>query len=391
MKILPALLRRPVAGMLTVFLLTALPAAVLMLLLQRPLFEASARIAISKDADMTTMLALLRGNVLAEKTLTAVGPELLFPMLSGNERIHQLQKQLMVRPFRKSRLIEISFRHPDQKLAADTVSTLLSLVNAPSAAENSTFKEQLAQAQQDVVQAETKLAMLMKNAPRTAVLPTAVLDDDQQAAAVLEKRLAVEQEKLKKSATALADLRRRFAFAALTGDAEDKADFLSLKLYEQELLRKYEEQEPIVASVRRQLAQIKARLEKGSAADSKTVEELAGQVVQATTALSAQEEAVATVQRQLHQLQGQSHDVAKQEISRRLQDELATRKARLAALLNQMEMNNQQAGQITVIERPLSPLKSVRPNKLRLLVAAVCFGLLCCLLLHVLRQESRPV
>ena len=388
MKIMPALLRRPAAGMLAVFLLTALPAAVLMLLLQRPLFEARARIAVSQDADLPTMLALLRGNVLAEKTLAAVGPEQLFPALSGNERIRQLQKQLQVRPLRKSRLIEISFRYPDQKLAADTVSTLIRLADQPGLPENSAFKEQLVQAQQDVVQAETKLAMLLKNAPRAAAEPTAA-QDEQQASAVLEERLAAEQAKQEKASAALAALRQRFA--ALAGDAEDKEDFLSLKLYEQELLRKYDAQEPLVASVRRQLAQIKARLEKNSTADTQAVEELAGQAVRAAVALSAQDEAVATVQRQVHQLQGQPHDVAKQEIGSRLQEELATSKARLAALLNQMgTIDQQQAGQITVVERPLPPLKSVRPNKLRLLLAAVCFGLLCCLLLHVLRQESRP-
>ncbi|CAK8724064.1 hypothetical protein GCAAIG_14035 [Candidatus Electronema halotolerans] len=389
MKIMPALLRRPVAGMLAVFLLTALPAAALMLLLQRPLFEARAQIAVSKGTDLPTMLALLRGNVLAEKTLAAVGPEQLFPALSDNERIRQLQRQLNVRLRRKSRLIEISFRHSDQKLAADTVNALLRLVNAPGAAENSAFKEQLAQAQQEVVQAETKLAMLMKNAPRTVSQPTAARDE-QQAAAGLEERLTAEQTKQEKSAAALAELRQRFA--ALAGDAEDKDDFLSLKLYEQELLRKYDESEPLVASVRRQLAQITARLEKGSATDSQAVEELARQVVRAAAALSAQEEIVATMQRQLHQLQGRNKDVAaKQEISSsRLQDELAASKARLAALLNQMDTPGQQAGQSTIVERPLPPLQSVRPNKLRLLVAAVCFGLLCCLLLHVLRQESRP-
>jgi uncharacterized protein involved in exopolysaccharide biosynthesis len=391
MKMMSALMRRPVAGMLAVFLLTALPAAVLMLLLQQPLFEARARIAVSKDADLPTMLALLRGNVLTEKTLAAVGPDQLFPALAGNERIRQLQRQLQVRLLRKSRLIDISFRHPDQKLAADTVSTLLKLANPPGgAAEHSPIKEQLAQAQQKVVQAETKLAMLMKNAPGTAGDQTAAQDEQAQAAGALQERLAAEQAKQEESAAALAELRQRFA--ALAGDSEDNNDFLNLKFYEQELLRKYDEQEPVLASVRRQLAQIRARLEKSSAKDSQAVEELAGQVVQAAAALNTQEETAAAVQRQLRQLQGRNQDVARPEISsRRLQDELAASKARLTALLNQMETNSQQAGRITIVERPLLPLKSVRPNKLRLLLAAVCFGLLCCLLLHVLRQESRPV
>lgn len=380
MNIMPALLRRPVAGMLAVFLLTALPAAVLMLLLQQPLFEARARIAVSKDADLPTVLAMLRGNVLAEKTLAAVGAEQLFPALQGTERIRQLQKQLQVRLLRKSRLVEISFRHLDQQMAADTVSTLIKLADQPGLPENSAFKEQLVQAQKEVVQAETKLAMLMKNAPRTVSQPTAAEDDQQ---AVLKKRLAAAQAEQEKSAAALAELRQQFA--ALAGDAEDKDDFLSLKLYEQELLRKYDAQEPVVASVRRQLAQISSRLAENSAA----VEKLSGQTALAAAVLSRREEAVATVQRQLNQMNQAKKQAAEPEhISHQLQEELSASKVRLAALLNQMQMNSPQAGQITVIERPLLPLKSIRPNKLRLFAAAVCFGLLCCLLLHILRQEK---
>ena len=386
MKNLSALLRRPVAGMLVVFFLTALPTAVIMLFLQRPLFEARARIAVSNDRDVPIVLALLRGNVLAEKVLTAVGPEQLFPNLQGNERIRQLQRQLNVRLRRKSRLIDISFRHADQQLAADTVSTLIRLADHLGQPENSTFNKQLAQAQQEVVQAETKIAMLMKNAPRLAAEPTTAQDNQQE---LLEKNLAAEQAKEEKSAAALAELRQRFA--ALAGDAEDKEDYLSLKLYEHELLRKYEEQEPVVASVRRQLAQIRERLQENSE-DSEAVDELAKQIVLAASARSTQEEAVASVRRQLNQLQKQPQEPGRQaDISRRLHNELAAGKARLTALLNQMEMNGQQTGRITVVERPLLPLKSVRPNKLRLLAAAICFGLLCCLLLHVLRQESRPV
>ncbi len=383
------LLHHPFLGMLILFVVTALPAAALMFLIQTPLFEARARIAVNGDTDMPIMLSLLRGNVLAEDTVAAVGTEQLFPSAENNEGIRQLQKQLKVQSIRNARLIEIRFRHPDEELAVKTVNTLIKLFEArlntlETSPQVSTFREQLVQAQKDVVQAKTKLAMFSKNAPQTTDQQTATTAEQQD---VLSKRLAEENEKQKKVATDLEGLRQQFA--ALAGEKDDKDAFLQLKLYEHELLRKYEEQNSLIASVRQQLTFIKKQIQTTSPDSSQQIEALAEQIVLASSDFSTQEEKIATLQRQLDQLTRQTAQIAgKEKIPLRLEREMAASKERLTQLLQQMETDGK-TKRVTVIERPLLPLKAIRPNKLRIIAAAICFGLLCSLLLHALRQGNR--
>jgi uncharacterized protein involved in exopolysaccharide biosynthesis len=378
------LLDRPFIGMLLCFVVTSLSAAALMFAIQHPLFEAQARITVSGDTDMTTLLALLRGNVLLNKTVQAVGEKQLFP--TNHDKSRQFQKHLKVEVVRNSRLVEIRFQYPNEELAAKTVNTLLKLfarqLKKLDSSLGITFSnEELMQVQRAVVQAETKLAMFRKNAPK---IPEQEATGSTELHDALIKQLAEENEKQKNLATDLETLQQQFT--ALAGDKDDKEAFLQLKLYEHELLRKYKEENSLIASVRKQLAFIEKQLQKNSPASMQQIEKMTEQIVLVHSAASAQEDIVATLQRQLKQRNNQPTELARTEdIPQQLEQELAASKKRLTQLLQQMETKGK-TEQITVLEEPSLPLKAIRPNKLRLFAAAICFGLLCCLVLYALRQ-----
>ena len=200
--------------------------------------------------------------------------------------------------------------------------------------------------------------------------------------AVLEERLAEAKAQQKKSAEELAALEQQFT--VLPADKEDREAFLQFKFYEQELLRKYAATEPLIGSVRQQLAEIKARL-----AQHQTVEDLAEQIVAVKAALTVQEERIAGLIRQREQ-QNKYNTVAKREQARRrLEDGLAAVKTDLAQLLSRLQKSEKTALIITVIEQPLPLLAAVRANKVLALVAAACLALLCILLFLLLRQNHR--
>jgi uncharacterized protein involved in exopolysaccharide biosynthesis len=380
-KLAAPLRRRSVAGLLAACMLTVLIGAICLVFLHSSFFEALARLSVSQDTDLPAALALLRSPVLAQKTLAVVGPKQLFPAAAEQERVQLLQDNLAVRSESASRQITITFQHPEQALAVKTVRTLSTLFRQHLDARTSglpplALAEQVLRAKRQVVQAETQLAMFSKNMP---VAANTYVNEEHSA---LEERLAEAKAQQKKSAEELAALEQQFT--VLPADKEDREAFLQFKFYEQELLRKYAATEPLIGSVRQQLAEIKARL-----AQHQTVEDLAEQIVAVKAALTVQEERIAGLMRQREQ-QNKYNTVAKREQARRrLEDGLAAVKTDLAQLLSRLQKSEKTALIITVIEQPLPLLAAVKANKVLALVAAACLALLCILLFLLLRQNHR--
>lgn len=377
---LAAMLRRRfLIGMLAAAALTALIGALVLFLLQQSFFEVRARVAVGQDTDLPAALALLRGPVLAQETLAVVGPEQLFPARAAQERVQQFQEHLEARSERDSHLITISFQHPDQALAVQTVRTLITLFRQHLKKLNSgplALAKQVLQAKRQVVQAETQLAMFSKNMP---VADKTYISAQQSA---LEERLAEAGEKRAQLAENLAGLEQQFAL--LPAEKEDQQAFLQFKFYEHELLRKYEEHEPLIRSVRQQLADISDRLR-----SQQTVAQLADQIVAAKAALTAHEEKTAVLVRQLDQEKKHNTTAGQEQARRRLAEQLAAAEHNLSQLLSQLQEAEQAESITTVIEQPLPLLATIRANKLLVFVAAVCFALLCSLLFLLLWQ-NRP-
>lgn len=378
--------------LLAVFILTALPAAVLFFVLQKPVFEARAsiQVAAGTKTDMRSAQALLHGGRLAGLVLAAVGGgDSLFPEADEEERVRLFRRQLQIEPSGSSRMFNIAFRHHEQKLAAEAVNALIHLFAAElENLESAALAQDLALRRKRLRQTENALAMSEKNRPQE---PDAQEDAPTEEARRegLELLLAEAAEKERVLTGKIDGLRRQFTAAAAGqggGAQEDWTAFLDMKLYERELLRKYKEDDPLLASVRQQLEMQRARLRPH---DGRTAESLAGQIAEAAEALGVQREEKDGVQRQLNQLAAVAarRSGPENRPALHLRDDLEESRALLAQQMSRLTARQDRL--VTIVEQPVLPLKSIRPQQPLAMLAAACFGLLCSLFYALFRQKTR--
>jgi uncharacterized protein involved in exopolysaccharide biosynthesis len=384
-------LKAHLSGMLAVFFLIALPTAAIMIFLQAPEYEATSSILIRQgkrqgSLEMKPELAVLHSDALAEQVIAAVGPERLFPEQKQADRAGQFQRRLQAQPVQSARIVELIFRHSDPELAVQTVKTLvkfleleLEKLNDP---QTTLLEEELLLRRQQMQQAQNVLSMFRQNDHLQGN------DWQLQYLEIKRGRLeAVLEEEIKKEqalAEELAELRRQFAVLP-ADDAESKEEFLKMKIYQQELLRKYEAKEPLIASVDNQLALLRQQVK----ADE-SWEKLADRLVLASTAHATQQEEREAAQRELNQLIGTLRQQEEQKrIFSSLEAEVERSRELYAQQLSKVEGNRKVGvnGYVTVIEPPQLPLEPCRPKKLSHLVVATVLGLLGSLLYGFLQQR----
>jgi chromosome segregation ATPase len=240
------------------------------------------------------------------------------------------------------------------------------------------LEEQLVLAKKQVQHAETMLAVRGQQQPSVGQ----GIGDEESA---LRQDLAAAQAKMQPLADEVAALEQRFS-----GPDDGRADMLRLKLYEHELLRKYEEKEPLIAEVRQQIKRACEEMRKASA-DSDALEWLADQIVQARIALNRQQETADTAQKRLAQYAKRlqlldGHD----EALKRVEAELVQRKEQYQRLSAQLEGRTREGqGAVTVLEAPQAPLTSHRPDTLYTLLVAAALGLGSGLLYAILLPRYR--
>jgi hypothetical protein len=327
----------------------AVSAAILIWLFHRSEFEVRARILVQPGSEgLKTELTLLRGDVLAEQVLAAAaGAGSHFPQAGQKEQIRQLQKRLTAEPVSdKKNIIQIAFRHPQGKTARQTVEMLISVFRLQMQKmhpQPARLAEELAAAGQQMQQAEKRLIMLGR-------------PDEADAQELAEQRRSLtqqaeaEQKKLQDMVEKTAALEQQYA-----GPDDGRDDLLRLKLYEQELLRKYEAHEPLIAEVRQQMLLAKEELRKSGSAGQ---ELLADQIVEAKADYSRQKETVAAARKRLAQLdQTLLRLTERKNIFQKMQADLKEKKTRHAELLNRLAAGWQGVS-VTVLEPPLTPRRT---------------------------------
>lgn len=378
-------------GMLAVFLVITLPVA-LITFIQPVEYEAKTSVLIRQGqrskADLKVELALLHGNVLAEQILKAVGPERLYPDCNDpTSRLHQFQERLQAQVVQSSRIVELSFRHGQPELAAETANTAVRLLGLELAKldnpQAALLEEELLLRRQQLQQAENVLSMFRQNSRLH-------LADHQLRHIAIERGrmeavLAEERHKEQELAQELAELRRQFAALPVKAEASRTA-FLEMKLYQHELLRKYEPTQPLVIEADKQLERLRQQLQGGADLDA-----LAGWIAQTNAAHSKQKEAAEAARLQHERLTEQQRQQAEQrDIFSSLENEVETNRELYAQQLNKLEDSRRVGGKeglLTVIEQALPPTEPATPKKLRNMLAAAWFGLLGSLLWGCIRQR----
>ena len=439
-KIMPAFftsLKKYVVGMVLVFFLVAVTVAAIALL-RSPVFQANARINIPEikkgestpppnspvhqDVTLQTAVEILQGNVLAEQVMTSIGRTKLFPHLEQDKQNEEdllsralaaFQQQLTVTPIKETRIITITFQHPDAEISAQAVETLLGVfkkeykkIHSP---QEVLHNEQLLLLQQKMHETARTLSLfqlknqLLINEDKDKI--TAQYD-------TLRKLLSTEQEAQKKQMTQLNRSEEQFA-DALKPDTQDseqekkqveegRQDLIRLKLYEQDLRGKYGEGssgDRLIANVRLQITSLQKLLYTQAGVPKKRQKELeddAEQIVFARIAYRNEQKKTDLLQRQVRQLKNKLQRVAEQDgLLAELEQQAETARQHYTSFAEQFETEQQSRerfDRILVIEKPVKPFAPIKPQKKPALLLALACGLIGSLLygmIQMLRKGLR--
>ena len=423
-------LKKYAVGMTVVFFLVASIVAAIALL-RSPVFQAGARINIPEikkgestpppnspahqDVTLQTAVEMLQGNVLAEQVMTTIGITKIFPHLEQDTQDEEdllsralaaFQQQLTVVPIKETRIIKITFQHPDAAMSAQAVETLLKVFDKEyrkfQSPQKALHNEQLLLSLQKMHQTARALSMFrQKN--------QLLVDEDRDKITAqydtLKKLLSTEQEAQDERMTQLNSSEERFA-DALKPDTQDseqeqvkegRQDLIRLKLYEQDLIGKYGEGstgDRLIANVRRQISSLKKLLYTQAGVpekDQKDLEDAAERIVLAKINYRSQQGKTDILQRQVRQLKNKLQRVAEQDgLLAELRQQAETARQHYTSLAEQTETEQkirERSEQILVIEKPVKPFAPIKPQKKPALLLALACGLIGSLLYGMIRMR----
>lgn len=386
--------------------------------LNRPEVGGNAPVMSLSQQEMTNSeIEILKNRDLIEKVITTLKLENVYPGLLekpvGKVRpldvaIEKFEKDLKVEGVSKSNVIRVTFQHSDPQIAAKAVNLLVELyrdkhLQVFSDPKSSFLETQLTAYEQKLRQSENMLQSFKQK--------TGAFSLDEQRTLLLNQRSALDSA-LKGTHNAIAELQKKIVsqraqLAKISAGpprytstdrervvVEAKSRLLALQLNEQELLKKYTENNRLVVNARREIqvvkdflkeqeADINSRIKTGSPLYQNTEIEL----LRAETELNAQRGRAATLNQQLAEVDREvrsldSSEKSMQQLKRELmlneknyQNYLEkAEEARITVDMNRLKMAN-----ISVIQKAMVPPQALKPKKLQNVAAGIAAGLLAAL------------
>ena len=412
-------LKESLIGILGIFFLTACIVATIALL-RTPVFEAVAHINIpvsspsssiaTTDHSITlqTAVEILQGNALAEQVITTIGVTEVFSDLAQSSKgeatllsraLSIFQQQLAITPMKESRIIKVTFQHTDPEMTAQVVETLLHLFEKEykklQSSATALHNEQLLLLRQEMYRAARALFMYQQ-----AGNPLFFKEEQNSTAEEYDKvkiLLSEAQKKLNEKRRQLKVLEEQFANRITldidnpnSGQEEQEklTKFLGygkalihLKIYEQELIKKYGQGssgDRLINNVRLQIASLQNTLYAETAIPETEYEQLEGmvdQIVLARKNYNEQQRKMDLLQRGISQLKNKLQRIEEQSaFLAQLQQKAETTREQYTTLATKLE-----------IDPPVIPTEPIRPKKKSALILALISGLLGSLLYRIIQ------
>ncbi|MDU9050825.1 MAG: GNVR domain-containing protein [Candidatus Electrothrix sp. Rat3] len=391
----------------------------------------------TKGVTLQTAVEILQGNVLAEQVVTAIGIIKIFPDLDqetlseDNVLSHALaafQQQLKVTPIKDTRIIQMTFQHPNAAMSVQVIETLLQLFRKEAEkllpSQEAWKNETIRLANQQMRQAVQPLSIMLQQKNRFLL----AAENQETITAQYDKiktQLSTEQENLHEQLNRLNTLEEQYA-AVLKPENQDnqteqteqaeqvddqsdeqtkkeqfeeeRKDLLRLKIYEQDLREKYGKGgsgDRLIANVRLQITSLENKLSAEAgipAAARKELEETTDQLVLAQISCRRQQEKTDLLQRQAGQLKNTLDQLVQQEgAPAELRQQAETAQKRYATLVEQLEAEqkssrvSQGSEQFQIIQQPAIPSEPIKPKKASALLLALLSGLIGSLLYGTIR------
>ncbi len=370
---------------------------------------------------INTELEIFRSKELAEKVIESVGVEQLFPKLAAKAEdkkrlmgmaISRFGKKLQLFHVKQSSVITVSFQHRDPEIAVQAVSLLTELFKERHV---QIFKDPQSAFLEEQVGVYSRQLQDAENALKTYKQENKIFSLDHQQQILMEQYVRVNTmlievrsnlSKFEENASALENERkgvpeRIFRTEESTtrlndqSEARSRSSLLDLQLEEKQLLEQYPEDNRLVVAVRKKIAMVKEFLaeqgenaqEKVSTGQNAVYQELGFKLAVARAEYAGQKEKTAELERQLKKLEVQLQKLSEQEIVfRELSIQVDATAETYKNFVTRLEdsrvreaMDKQNMVNVVVIEKPMVPVKPIKPRKKLNILVGLILGAACSL------------
>jgi len=369
---------------------------------------------LKQEGIINSEIEILRSPDLAGKVIETIKLEQIYPDLAKNSSqkvrpldvaIDRFEKSLGVDDVKDSSVIQISFEHKNPQIAARAVNLLveyfkekhLQVFSSPQSSflegQMAVFRKKLQDSESEMQSFKQQNRVYSLDEQRTLLLKqrtdlSSEMMSSQNSIDELQKRLATLNARTKRltSSNAMYTETERDKIIV-----EAKSKLLALQISQQELLRKYKEENKLVVENGKQIQLVKNFLREAEEDISKKVmtgnvvyQDAQRDVVKTEADLSAQRAKYATLRVQLSQLDGeiQALDLREKEMSK-LKRDLTTNEKNFKVYGEKMEearitddLNRLKLANISVIQPASVPLTPIKPKRGLNILLGIVFGTL---------------
>lgn len=369
-------------------------------------------ITMNQEGIINSEIQIMTNKDLFAKVIKKMGIATIYPRLASNPpakvnaldvSVQRFEKAVAVEGLKKSNVITVSFQHKDPQVAANAVNLLvdyfrekhLQVFSEPQSSfleqQREAYSQRLKDAENSLEDFKQKNKVFSLEEQRTLLLrqrmelDTAAKNADS-SISELQKKTATLRDQLKNISTSEANYSQSEREKIIV---EAKARLLTLQLNEQQLLKKYTENNRLVVNARKEIGLVQDFLReqedevsRKSRTGTPVYQDLRKELLKAESELSAQRAKSASVKGQLGSIEReiQSLDLTEQRLSSLNREKSLNEKsyqayagrAEDARMLD--EMNRLKLANISVIQPAVVPVEPVKPKKWLLLLTGFLAG-----------------
>ena len=370
-------------------------------------------IPLNQEEVINSEIQILSSQDLIEKVIKTIKVENLYPSLAADPpsripllaaAIHTFEKNLTVKGIEKSNVIQVSFQHSDPAMAAKVVNLLvdslrekhLSVYSDPKSSfleqQLGAFELRLRESQNRLEEFKQKHRVYSLEEQRTLLLRQrtdldTALKTAQNQANELAKKLSTLKGQTKNVSKDIPHFTETERYKIID---DAKSQLLSLRLKEQELVRKYKETSELVVNVRKEIEIVRSFIKqqeeelqaKVRTGPNVVYQDLEREMIKTEADLSSQEAKVDTLRGQVSQLDRdlQSLDRKENELEN-LKRELSSNEKNYKVYLEKVEearisddLNHQKMATLSVVQIASVPAKPIKPKKAFNVLVSVVLG-----------------
>jgi len=368
--------------------------------------DKSPMVSINQGQMVDSEIALLTSRDLVKKVITSLTVQTIYPDLVGKpleNAVMRFQKNLTAIGGNKTTMIEVSFQHKDPRIAAKAVNLLVDLYKEKhlqvfNGSDPSFLDKQLDSYEKKLKESTDNLESFKRK--------NQVFSPDEQRTLLLNQRSELDTE-LKSAINNVEALQRRLvslkglkkevaADSTLSSSAErdrvvdeSKSKLFTLQLEEQELLKKYKEENRLVQNVRNQIKIVKGFVaEQEQPGSSKTGKgnsvylDMERERVRTVADLSSEQAKIGTMKGQMAQIDGELQVLeqrdkemqnlkSKTDIMAKSYQTYAEKKEESSI---SEDMNRNKMANVSVVQTAEIPVNPVKSKKRRNLAMGLGFG-----------------